>query len=505
MKKIIFAMFLGLALCLHARAQSIDKVIEMEEAEKHLKYLASDEMMGRDTGSPEIEIAAEYIVSAFEKYGVKPLSDRDTFFQEVHLMQTNIPSKGELVFMDSIFTHGSNILILRGKDTVATLNSIFVGYGTESILDSLDLEGKLVVAKFGFKGMTNVRDGFKTSRSKRKMISERGGLGLVELYNSVQINWSLLSMYLNRPSMVLDDHSHSKINNPYHMFINDPDGHYLSQAEEKGEFKLTLDVTGLTPNPLKGKNIIGYIEGTDQVLKDEFVILSAHYDHVGHSKAGMKNGEPIDSIFNGARDNALGTTGMLMAAKYFGKVKPRRSILFIGFTAEEKGLLGSEYYAENPWVPLNQCIFNVNIDCAGYNDKTIATIFGMSRSSAENKFREACAAFGLEAIDDPIPEQNIFERSDHFNFAKNGVPSVLFGPGVTAFDEEIQKYYHKVIDHAETIDFIYLNKVYKAYVKVSEDIANADKAPFWVEGDKFESAGKQLYGMDKKNQGQKHP
>ncbi len=496
MKRFFIVTILGSALCLQAMAQSIDKLIGVKEGQDHLTHLASDDMMGRDTGSPEIDIAAAYIVDTFKKYGVKQLPGQDGFYQEVSLMKTNVPMKGEVVFLDSTLTHGKNILVLRGKDTTAILDAIFAGWGTGRDLDSLDIENKIVVTKFGFPGMTNVREGFKVSRDKRKMVAAKGGLGLIELYSSVQINWSLLTMYLNRPSMVINDHSDSKIKSPYHMFVNDADNAYLTMVENKGIKKIKLDASGLTPELITGKNIIGYIEGTDKNMKNEYVVLSAHYDHVGHTKASMKGGEPVDSIFNGARDNALGTTGLLMAAKYFGKNPPKRSVLFVGFTAEEKGLLGSEYYAEHPWIALNQCIFNVNIDCAGYNDKTIATVFGLTRNSAENVFRESCGAFGLEVIDDPIPEQNIFERSDHYNFAKKGVPCVLFGPGVTAFDEEIQKYYHQVNDQVETMDFEYINKVYKGFIKASEAIANAEEAPFWVEGDKYEAVGKSLYNKE---------
>ncbi len=496
MKRVLVITILGSMLWCQAIGQSIDKLISVQEGEKHLRHISSDEMMGRDTGSPELKIAAEYIVENFKKYGVKSLPGKDTFFQEVFLSKTNIPETGKLEFADSTLLHGKNILILRGKDTTGTLPVVFAGYGSDEEIDSLDVTGKLVITKFGFAGMTNVRDGFKTSRAKRNLIAEKGGLGLIELYSSVQINWSLLTLYLNRPSMILDDHANSKVKYPYHMFINDANGNYLNNILENGISEVKLEAVGLTPNPIVSQNIVGYIEGKDENLKDEFVILSAHYDHVGHTKASMKDGEPVDSIFNGARDNALGTTGLLMAAKYFGKYAPKRSILFVGFTAEEKGLLGSEYYSEHPWVPLDKCIFNVNIDCAGYNDKTLATIFGLTRSGAEDIFKESCSAFGLKAIDDPIPEQNIFERSDHFNFAKHGVPCVLFGPGVTSFDEEIQKYYHQVTDHADSLDFEYLNKVYKAFIKAAEDIANAEQAPFWVKGDKYEEAGKKLYSVE---------
>ena len=478
-------------------SQKVEKLVVKEEAEQHLRYLSSDEMMGRDTGSPEIEMAADYIVEQFKKYGVKLPEGHDTYFQKVPLMKTNVPTTGEVILLDSALSHGKNILVLRGKDTTALLPAVFAGYGLEADLEAADIKGKLVVTRFGAPGMTNPREGFAKSREKRKMVADRGALGMIELYSSRQIVWPMLVLYLNNPSMILDDHSQSENATPYHAFVNDADEAFAKALQEQGVKHVKMDVQGLTPQKIKCRNIIGYIEGSDKKLKDEFVVLSAHYDHVGHTNAGVdSDGEPTDSIFNGARDNALGVTGLLMAAKYLAKAKPARSVLFVFFTAEEKGLLGSEYYAENPWAPLEKCIFNLNMDCAGYNDTTKATIFGLTRNTAEKHLQSACSRFGLEAMDDPIPEQNIFERSDHFNFAKKGVPCVLFGPGLTSFDEEIQKYYHQLIDHAETLDFDYLTKLYKTFAVGAESIANDPEAPSWVEGDKYENAGKKLYNIN---------
>lgn len=474
-------------------AQSIDKIVDGSEAETHLRYLASDELMGRDTGSPGIDTAAQYIVDQFEKYGVAKIEGRESYFQEVPLLKTNIPSKGKLDFLNVSLVHGENALILRGTDTTARFPAVYAHYGLEEDVKGLDIEGKIVVAKFGFPGITNTRDGFKTSREKRKMLSEKGALGVIELYNSTQINWPLLVMYINRASMIIDNRSNSEFSRPFHILINDTEEAYTKKLGKKKIKQVGLEVSGLTPIPVKGKNVIGYIEGTDPELKKEYLLLTAHYDHVGHDRASFKGGVPQDSIYNGARDNALGMTALLMAAKYFGKVKPRRSIIFLFVTAEEKGLLGSEYYVEHPWVPLNRCIFNLNVDCAGYNDTTKTTIFGLYRNTASDHLTSASKKYGLQAIGDPIPEQNIFERSDQFNFAKKGIPSVLFGPGVTAFDEKIQKYYHQLNDHAETLNYNYLTKVYKAFIKSAESIANDTEAPRWTEGDKYEKAAKELY------------
>src|SRR5690554_1398442 len=220
-------------------------------------------------------------------------------------------------------------------------------------------------------------------------------------------------------------------------------------------------------------------------------MLSAHYDHIG---VGAPNADG-DSIYNGARDNAVGTVALINAARYFSENPPKRSILLCAWTAEEKGLLGSFYFAENPLVPLNKIIYNLNIDNAGYNDTSIITVIGLGRTSADGLVEKAVSEVGLKAISDPSPEQGLYDRSDNVNFARKGIPAPTFSLGFTAFDEEIMKYYHQVPDQVDNFDLDYAMLYWKAYLLSADYIANADEQPIWVEGDKYEEAGKQLYGM----------
>ena len=261
------------------------------------------------------------------------------------------------------------------------------------------------------------------------------------------------------------------------------------KVAETKKAEARLIVEGKIDQQVKSKNVLGIIEGTDPELRDEYVLLSAHYDHVG-VKRGTND---ADTIFNGARDNAIGTSAIMLAAKYFSQNPPKRSILFAAWTAEEKGLLGSAWYSENPTIPIEQIVYNLNIDGAGYNDTTKITVIGLERTEAEGDFITAAKTFGLEAIQDPVPEQNLFDRSDNVNFAKKGVPAPTFSPGVTAFDEELMKYYHQVTDNPESVDYSYVTSYTRAFVLAAQIIANAPKAPFWKKGDKYEAAGLELY------------
>ena len=214
-------------------------------------------------------------------------------------------------------------------------------------------------------------------------------------------------------------------------------------------------------------------------------------------KNGGGNFTEADSIFNGTRDNAFGTANILVAARALAEVRPKRSILVLGFTGEEMGLLGSKYYAEHPVVPLEKCVFNLNNDGAGYNDTTLVTTFGGVRTGALKELQTAAAAFGLKVNEDPAPEQNLFDRSDNVSFAAKGIPSPTWSPGFTAFDDRIFKYYHQVTDNPNTISYTYLKRFCQAYAHAARLIANNPARPQWTKGDKYEAAGQQLYGTGK--------
>jgi Zn-dependent M28 family amino/carboxypeptidase len=315
-----------------------------------------------------------------------------------------------------------------------------------------------------------------------------GGVALIELYQSPQIPWQFVIQYLNKEQYVLEEKE--KMSPLIHLWLYDPTNEYLAAFKKGKTPKATIDITGTTRKPLPVKNVVGMMEGTDPALKDEYMILSAHYDHVGVKK----DTQGQDSIYNGARDNAIGIAAMISAAQYFSEVPPKRSVLFLACTAEEVGLLGSQWYADHPLLSLDKMAFNLNCDGAGYNDTTIVTVIGLERTNAEEEIRSACQAYGLTATTDPVPEQNLYDRSDNVSFAQAGIPSVNFALGISAFDQEVMKYYHQVADEVESLNFDYLDKFFKAYLQAADNIANMPEKPFWQPGDKYEEAGKMLYG-----------
>lgn len=253
-----------------------------------------------------------------------------------------------------------------------------------------------------------------------------------------------------------------------------------------------FDVTLRDSSVVRSKNVIGVIEGSDPGLRDEYVLLAAHYDHVGVGPATAEG----DSIYNGARDNAVGVATVMAAGKYFADTPPKRSVILALWTAEELGLIGSGYFANNPVVPLNQIVYNLNIDGAGYNDTTMVTVVGLERTEAESIFRSSTGEFGLDVNPSPVPELGLFNRSDNVHFARRGIPAPTFSLGFTAFDEDIQYYYHQPTDESDDLDFDYVTKFSRAYILSAERIANETAAPFWTPGDEYEDEGIQLYGSE---------
>ncbi|MEM6725594.1 MAG: M28 family peptidase, partial [Bacteroidota bacterium] len=270
----------------------------------------------------------------------------------------------------------------------------------------------------------------------------------------------------------------------------------MAEAIQKGKHKVQLDVAAVNRKPINSRNVIGKVEGTDPELKNEHLIVTAHFDHVG---TGAKAGGPFspeDSIFNGARDNAIGTTTLLGTAKHIAANPLKRTVVFLAVTGEELGLLGSSYYTDNPLIPLEQTIFNFNTDGAGYNKTDRVTLFGYDRTGTLNELNTAAERYGLIATDDPAPEQGLFDRSDNVNFARKGVPCLTYSMGFDAFDDEINKYYHQVGDHADNLDYEYLEKYSQSFIAAVILIASKEEVPMWKKDDKYYEAAKELYGLE---------
>ena len=262
-----------------------------------------------------------------------------------------------------------------------------------------------------------------------------------------------------------------------------------SDIKDYSNKKIGIEISGWNNEEFITNNVVGMVEGKDPILKDEYIICTAHYDHIGIGKPDVTG----DSIYNGARDNAIGVMSTMMAAENISKFPVKRSVIFVLFTGEEKGLLGSWWFVDNSPVSLKEIAFCLNIDGGGYNDTTIATIIGKRRVNSHEIFEQACRENGIEAFEGNDNVQLLFNGSDNIMFSQKGIPSVTFSPGFRNMDAEIMKYYHQPSDEVESLDFPYVEKYSRAIGLSLRMTANSEKRLFWKEGDEFYSLGKELY------------
>ncbi len=470
-----------------------EPAITKGEIDAQIRFLASDELMGRRTGEPGNAVAARYIAEQYRMLGLKPAGDQGDYLQRFSLDKIGAAQSATLLIGTDTLRLGKELVVMAGGPATVSGGVVYAGYGLtdgEEGYKGQDVKGKIVVVQGGSPEAKRPAEIFRAANEKRKLATQKGAAALLELY-SESIPWGFVNQYFSREQVNLPV-TEGNVTPVTHLWINNANNKY-KQLKENGQ-AVTLKTSGRSQLAVSTANVAGIIEGTDPALKNEYIILSAHFDHVGVGKQGGSPYQPSDSIFNGARDNAFGTVSILAAAKALSQQRPKRSVLVLALTGEEVGLLGSTYYANHPLVPLKQTIFDLNTDGAGYNDTTLVSVIGLERTGAKAEIEAAAKAAGLTVFAEPAPEQGLFDRSDNVAFAAKGIPAPTFSPGFKAFDEAIGKYYHQAIDNPESLDMNYVYRFCEAYAHAARLIANRATRPQWSAGDKYEAAGKALYG-----------
>jgi len=467
-----------------------EETVNVNTIKGHIYFLASDELAGRDTPSEELNIAARYLATTLERYGVKKIPGADSYLQPVPMKKITPATSGSIKVDNTTFALADDFLLLSGENVDLEGEIIFLNHGTEEDFKTANAKDKIIVTLAGYEGQSNPQEWFYAGREKQKRGDAFGAKAVIEIYSNAQLPWSFLLQFLNQPRTIVDDKdpNEEKSKTPY-LWINAGDPAAIAVLKKGEGSRGKIQVNGLIEEKVKTYNVVGMVEGSDPAVKDEYVIYAAHYDHIGIGAANAQG----DTIYNGARDNAVGSVTVLSAAENIAKYPTRRSAQFIFFTGEEKGLLGSDYYTNHPMMPLEKAVYCFNSDNAGYNDTSRVTIIGLTRTLAQPLIEKACTTFGLDAKEDEVPEQGLFDRSDNVNFAAKGVPAPTFSMGITAFDEVINRYYHQAADGPETLDYDYLEKFFKSYVYACRLIGNTSESVFWKPGDKYFEAGKELY------------
>jgi hypothetical protein len=485
----------------------------------HIEFLASDALEGRETGTRGYTIAAEYVATQYRAAGLKPVTDKGWFQQVPFVGNLVDDAASSLVINGQSFANRKDVLFgparTAGKETIENAQLVFVGYGIDDPQNGqndyagLDVKGKIVVTLAGFpKGIAS-DIGAHYGRSKAKMADAKGALGMITVRTletdrtrpwdrmiegpqHPTMNWAQAdgSMFSDAPGIkfgvTLPNTKPAET-----VFTGAPKAlkDILKLADKAGgrpkgfalKSSVKLDRT-TTSSAITSPNVIGMIPGSDPKLANEYVLLMAHLDH-----NGVDEKKKDDKIYNGAMDNASGTAALLEAARALAKgPAPKRSILFAAVTAEERGLLGSDYLARNPITPNGKVVSVVNLDMPIllYDFKDVIG-FGAEHSTMGPIVSKAAGKLGIALSPDPLPSEALFTRSDHYSFVKQGVPSVFLmtgfqNGGEKAFTDFLKTHYHKVSDQV-TLPFNWdaAAKFARVNTMIAADIANAPEAPLW--------------------------
>lgn len=465
----------------------ITETYQGKEIRSIIEFLASDDLNGRDTPSEGLDKAADYITGFFKSNNIEHFPGMEGYFQEIKMIKRSRPEMVSIKLGKHEWSSSENMFHLSGIRENVT-GFFYLMDSSSQDLSYVDVKGKVVVRLLKTDHNENGMNIMQSSRQLETMLSVAGAAGLIEIFQSGHPLWSNFQNIFSR----IGEGSSLKLGNDaafthviYYDFNNTLNTLLSSSLNEK----LTIEARGINSNEMTSRNVVGFVKGTDPDLQSEFVVCCAHYDHVGIGKPDASG----DSIYNGARDNAVGVMNVLMAAKNAARFPPRRPILFVLFTGEEKGLLGSKWFVENPPVPLDNIIFCLNTDGGGYNDTTLATVIGKLRVKTMGIFDQAAETFDLSAFEGTEQVQFLFNNSDNISFSRKGIPSVSYSPGFRDFDADLQKHFHQPSDEAGTLNYDYLMKYALSFGLSLRLIADSNTRLFWREGDEFYEDGIRLY------------
>ena len=486
----------------------------------HIKVLADDNLEGRDTGSRGERAAQGYAIEQLKKAGAEPAGTH-SFYQPLKFVSRQIVEKDCSL---ALIRDGKREPLTLGEDAIIGTRImpapeveaplVFVGYGLkvpEKNYDDfagVDLRGKIIVI---FSGSPSEIPGalashYQTAAERWKVLRAAGAIGIVTLMNpaSMDIPWSRIALNRAHPTMDLDYPEFNETEGAKLAVTVNPanaekffagSGHTFEEIAALGKdrkplphFPLAVSLAAKTKVELtkvESANLVAKLPGSDPALKDEYVVLSAHLDHIGI-------GEPIngDRIYNGAMDNGSGSALLLDMAASFKKnpEKLRRSILLVLVTGEEKGLLGSKYFAAHPTVPPKSIVADVNVDMfLPIVPLKLLTVLGLDDSDLGDRVRQIAQQQGVRVQPDPEPLRNLFIRSDQYNFIRHGVPSVVMSVGAEPGSPEqkifkdwlTQRYHAPSDDVNQPVDLAAAAKYEEIVRALLIDIADGDHRPEW--------------------------
>ncbi|HLZ45116.1 MAG TPA: M28 family peptidase [Gemmatimonadales bacterium] len=470
-------------------AERAAQTISPDDISRRIHIIADDSMKGRDTPSPELDKVAAYIGGEYRRMGLKPGGDGSTFLQRYSLDRVRISADSSIAFVHG----GPGATLKYGADFLLLDNTFESGdYAGELVLvsgalsgataDTAALAGKMVLL-----ALPRLRGG------DRERVLGWKPAGVVLASSAPDSIWARL---VARNARAQPRDPTRAVGGPLVLSIRAPAlqpvmtalGADLTTAQSTGTFAVTklsgaqlhVHTRVESVERRSAPNVVGILEGSDPTLKNEYVVFSAHMDHIGIAGpkgSGSCQARGADSICNGADDDGSGTAAVVELAQAFAGMHPRpkRSIIFLNVSGEEKGLWGSHYFTDHPTVPITSIVADLNIDMIGRNWKDTIVAIGKEHSDLGATLNRVAAEhpeLDMRPIDDIWPEQDFYRRSDHFNFARKGVPILFFFSGV-------HEDYHQVGDSPDKIDSEKESRVARLIFYLGLDVADAAERPKW--------------------------
>ncbi len=458
--------------------------ITPEDMYGRIAVIAHDSMLGRDTPSPGLDQTAKYIADQFQQLGLSPGGDNGTFIQRYPLTETqlNLVASNIAIHRGPTWQVGPDVLVRFGSLPKPVFGSVVVVDGATGGLEAIeaaDFAGRIVIV---------VSPETRMSSQLMQALFGQGPAAVISLAQRSEGSWSRAQQRLGR-SVVSKAWGEPKIGMAW-LEVREATvapvlakhGYELATAEERAarpvsvrnltDLELTIDLQYVGSGTGSAPNVVGILRGSDPDLRNEYVLFSAHMDHVG-----IRSAVEGDSIANGADDDASGTVAIIEMAEAYAMLNPRpkRSMIFLAVSGEEKGLWGSEYFAENPCVALTQIVADLNADMIGRNWTDTVVVIGKEHSdlgSTVNRVNGEHPELNMDAIDDLWPEERFYFRSDHYNFARKGIPILFFFTGT-------HEDYHQVTDEVDRIDVEKAARIVKLMFYVGLEVANSPQRPRW--------------------------
>jgi len=465
------------------------ETITADQMLAHISFLASDELGGRDTPSPGLEKAAVYLEDAFRAAGLEPAGDEGSYLQRWTFEKTSLRSSEVVVEYTAkagtvALEHAVDFFILPSSEEEVTSELVFLGSIDVLLGDSPPDAGAriavvttppsmgmemLAAAKAagdaGATGLILILDPALTAEVIGMVTGQIEGVGLPpQPVATVGVTWDVARRLMDGAGASLDDlaaRDEGGTGNPEPTIL---DGVELT-------IRAQMDRETSTP-----PNVVGLLRGSDPALAGTYVVLSAHFDHVGIGEANAEG----ESIYNGADDDASGTSALIEVARAFQSMPrpPRRSVVFLAVSGEEKGLLGAAHYASEPTVPVGGIVANINLDMIGRNAPDTVIAVGQEFTSLGDVSKRIAShhpELGLTIAPDPDPTEQAFFRSDHLVFVKKDIPAIFF----TTWDHED---YHQPSDEADVIDADKAARIAQLTFLLTWHVGEEEDPPSWNEG-----------------------